>query len=107
MTTMLTSVMERTREIGLRRALGARPHQIAGQFVVEGAIFGTVGAITGLVIGLTSLYLLLLWKGWTPVMEPLVALAVIPVGVLVGAIAALFPGIRAARIPPATALRSQ
>lgn len=106
MTTMLTSVMERTREIGLRRALGARPHHIASQFVIEGVVYGLVGATTGLAIGLVGLLIMVSVKGWTPVMEPVVALGVLPAGCVVGGLAALIPGIRAARIPPATALRA-
>lgn len=106
MTTMLTSVMERTREIGLRRALGARPRHIAGQFVVEGTLYGFGGAAVGLCVGLIGLVILVTAKGWTPVMEPVIALSVLPIGAVVGAVASLVPGIRAARIPPATALRA-
>lgn len=106
MTTMLTSVMERTREIGLRRALGVRPQHIAIQFVIEGILYGFVGATCRLVVGLIGLWIMVSTKGWTPIMEPGIALAVLHIGCLVGAVAALVPGIRAARIPLATALRA-
>ncbi|MDO4665255.1 MAG: ABC transporter permease [Actinomycetaceae bacterium] len=106
MTTMFTSVMERTREIGLRRALGARPAHIAAQFIAEGALYGGIGSTVGLSVGLVCLLVVVKVNGWVPVMVTWVGLVCVPVGTVIGMCAAFLPGRRAAKIPPAAALRA-
>ncbi len=106
MTIMLATVSERTREIGLRRAMGARRRDILEQFVVEAGILCFVGAAMGLMVGLVmpGVYarvtgIAVVVRPWTPV----VAFgAAVGIGVLFGA----YPAYRAARVLPAEALRS-
>ena len=105
MTTTLTSVIERTTEIGLRRSLGARPRHIAYQFIIEGVFLGGIGAFFGVLLGLVSLLVLVRLQGWTPVMYPLIPLLLIPGGMIIGILSSLVPALRAAKIPPAAALR--
>ena len=105
MTTTLTSVIERTTEIGLRRSLGARPRHIACQFIIEGVFLGGIGAFFGVLLGLVSLLVLVKLQGWTPVMYPLIPVLLIPGGMIIGILSSLVPALRAAKIPPAAALR--
>lgn len=102
---MLLSVLERAGEIGLRRALGARPHDIGVQFVAESTIVGALGGLLGGTAGLLTTLAVAAAQQWTPVIEIRVALAAPALGMLVGVIAGAFPAWRAARIEPVDALR--
>jgi putative ABC transport system permease protein len=102
----LVTVMERTSEIGLRRALGARRRHIAGQFLGESAVIGLVGGVIGASIGLLVVVSVSAIKGWTPVIDTWMPLAAPFVGALVGLVAGLYPAARAARMQPVDALRS-
>ncbi|WP_432547154.1 ABC transporter permease [Kineococcus sp. SYSU DK004] len=99
------SVVERTGEIGLRRALGATPRQIAAQFVTESVIVGTVGGLLGSATGVLALLAVSFARGWTPVVDPLVAVGAVALGGLVGLLAGWFPARRASRVEPVVALR--
>lgn len=101
----LVTVMERTSEIGLRRALGARRRHIAVQFLGESAAIGLVGGVIGAAIGLLLVVGVSAAKQWTPVLDPWMPLAAPPVGALVGLLAGLYPAARAARMEPVDALR--
>ena len=101
----LVTVMERTGEIGLRRALGAQRRHIAAQFLGESAAIGLVGGVIGAAVGLLLVVGVSAAKGWTPVLDPWMPLAAPPVGALVGLLAGLYPAIRAARMEPVEALR--
>ncbi|HWL43393.1 MAG TPA: ABC transporter permease [Ilumatobacter sp.] len=101
----LVTVMERTAEIGLRRALGARRRHVAAQFLGESAAIGLVGGVIGAAIGLLLVVGVSAAKEWTPVLDPWMPLAAPPVGALVGLLAGLYPAIRAARMEPVDALR--
>jgi ABC-type antimicrobial peptide transport system permease subunit len=102
--TTLVSVLERVREIGLRRALGARRSQIATQFLLESLTLGTVGGVLGVCLGLIGVTTVALAKGWAPVL-PLWVLVCAPlIGTLAGLLAGSYPAMRAARIDPVTAL---
>ncbi|MEV7693598.1 ABC transporter permease [Microbacterium sp. NPDC089189] len=104
--TMIVAVLERRGEIGLRRSLGARPGQIAGQFVAEAVVLSLIGGVGGLVLGVAAASLIAGVAGH-PVVIPPEALAAGPVlSVVVGAIAGLQPAVRAARLSPTAALRS-
>ncbi len=102
----LVSVMERTGEIGLRRALGATRRHIAQQFLVESGAMGLVGGIVGASLGTLVIVAVSAHNTWTPVLDPLVPLAAPLVGGLVGLISGTYPALRAAFLEPVDALRS-
>ena len=99
------SVTERTGEIGLRRALGARPRDIRQQFLLEAAITGILGGLVGSALGVLAVVAVCWAKGWTPVVAPLVSVAAVAAGALVGLLAGAWPATRAARVEPVAALR--
>lgn len=99
------SVLERTGEIGLRRALGSTGRQIAGQFVVESIIIGLLGGLIGSALGVFAVIGVSAVQQWAPVLDPLVALGGIILGAVIGLGAGGIPARRAARIEPVVALR--
>jgi ABC-type antimicrobial peptide transport system permease subunit len=102
----LVTVMERTGEIGLRRALGARRWHIGGQILCESAAMGMVGGIVGASLGIVTVVAVSANRGWTPLLDPWLPFLAPPVGALVGLIAGAYPALRAARLEPVEALRS-
>jgi ABC-type antimicrobial peptide transport system permease subunit len=102
----LVSVMERTGEIGLRRAIGATRRHIALQFLLESGLIGLVGGIIGGSVGTLVVVGISAYQSWTPVMDPLAPLAAPVIGALVGFLAGAYPALRAARMEPVEALRS-
>ena len=106
MNIMLVSVTERTREIGLRKALGARPNAILTQFLIEAIVLSVVGGLIGLIIGMSGAFIIgNLSDGLTPVLAwDSVALA-IGVSTIVGLFFGIFPARRASRLNPIDALR--
>ena len=102
----LVTVMERTGEIGLRRALGARRRHIAGQVLCESAAMGAVGGIVGASAGIITVVVVSAARSWTPVLDPWLPFAAPPAGAFVGLVAGLYPSIRAARMEPVDALRA-
>ncbi len=102
----LVTVMERTGEIGLRRALGASRRHIALQFLSESMAMGLVGGIIGATVGIITIVSVAGSRQWTPVLDLWLPLAAPVAGALVGLIAGLYPSIRAARMEPVDALRA-
>ncbi|MFJ5218622.1 ABC transporter permease [Streptomyces sp. NPDC088354] len=102
----LVTVMERTGEIGLRRALGASRRQIAGQFLVESTTIGLLGGVIGAVLGMVVVVAVSAIRDWTPVLDVRLALGAPVAGALVGLLAGLYPSLRASRMEPVDALRS-
>ena len=104
MNIMLVSVMARTREVGVRKALGARPRDIVGQFLLEAATLSGAGAVVGVGIGLG---LTVLVRTFTPLPASVaphwVALGV-ALGIFVGVVAGVYPAVRASRLDPVEAL---
>ena len=104
--TTLVAVLERTEEIGLRRAVGARPRHIAAQFLAEAAVTGTLGGLIGTCIGTAVVVISAAAKDWTAVLNPAYTLPAPLIGTVVGVLAGAYPALRAARISPLAALRT-
>jgi putative ABC transport system permease protein len=102
----LVTVMERTGEIGLRRALGASRRHIAAQFLAESIAMGVVGGIIGATVGILLVVGVSASRQWTPVLDLWLPVIAPLVGALVGLLAGLYPSVRAARMEPVDALRS-
>ncbi len=103
--TTLVAVFERTNELGLRRALGAKARHIASHIVAESATLGLIGGTLGAAIGVAVVIGIALGKTWTPIIHPLVLIGAPVLGLATGAVAGLYPAIKAARIEPSEALR--
>ncbi|WP_434810765.1 ABC transporter permease [Microbacterium sp. bgisy189] len=101
----LLSVLERTGEIGLRRALGATRRQISAQFTVESVVIGLLGGLIGAAFGVLAVVVVAATQQWTAIVDPLVALGGVVLGALVGWLSGRYPARRAARIEPVNALR--
>jgi ABC-type antimicrobial peptide transport system permease subunit len=102
----LVSVMERTGEIGLRRALGATRRHVAQQFLVESTAMGFVGGILGASLGIVIVVAVSAFQGWTPVVDPWIPFVAPVIGGLIGLAAGSYPARRAASLEPVEALRS-
>jgi putative ABC transport system permease protein len=103
---MVISVLERRTEIGLRRALGARRHHVATQFIAESLLLCGVGGLAGIALGAGATGVYAVTSGH-PLVVPLTALGGgIGVALIVGAIAGVYPAVRAARLAPTEALRA-
>ncbi len=107
--TMTMSVNERTREIGVRKAIGASDGQIVGQFLSESAIIGFIGGITGLFLGwlaATVANALLASRSLNLfLVSPRLAIGAVAFAVLLGLVSGLYPSLHAARLQPVLALR--
>ena len=101
----LVGVMERTAEIGLRRALGATRRHVAAQFLMESASMGGIGGVIGASLGVLVVVAVSAWEMWTPVLDPVAALTAPLVGALIGLVSGTYPALRAARLEPAEAFR--
>lgn len=102
----LVSVLERTGEIGLRRALGATRTHIAAQFLLESGTMGFVGGVLGASMGTFVVVGVAAYQQWTPVINPAIGIAAPAIGLVTGVLAGAYPAIRAARMEPVEALRS-
>jgi putative ABC transport system permease protein len=107
MNIMLMAVAERTREIGIRKALGAKRRDIIAQFVVESATLSMIGAALGIGTGFALAFAV---KALTPLPAAVapwsIGMAVV-LGILVGVIAGAYPAVRASKLDPITALRAE
>ncbi len=112
MNIMLVSVIERTREIGLRKALGARDGDILSQFMIESLIIGFVGGILGVLLGLgISEVIRLLAASGSTTLNPVVTMDVVLLAtifsIVVGLVFGIYPARRAAKLEPVEALRTE
>ncbi len=102
----LVSVLERTGEIGLRRALGAGRRHIAAQFLTESAALGALGGLFGASIGVLIVVIVSARQEWTPVLAPWLPFAAPVLGAAIGLLAGTYPAWKAAKLEPITALRT-
>lgn len=104
--TMVVSVLERRREIGLRRALGASRRDIRRQFLTEAVVLSTLGGGCGTAAGLLGTAGYALQRDWPPVLPLSAVLAGVCGAAIIGAVAGLYPAVRASRLSPTEALAS-
>jgi putative ABC transport system permease protein len=103
---MVISVLERRPEIGLRRALGATRAHIGGQFLLEALVLSALGGLSGVAAGSLVTLGVARWYRWSPLIPLPAVWGGLAVALTVGAVAGLYPSLRAGRLPPTDALRS-
>ena len=104
MNIMLATVMERTREIGVRRAVGATRRDVVRQFLIETTLITVTGGLFGTVIGVLLSQLVAYFAGWSTVVTAASVIIACSVSVTVGIVFGLYPAMRAARLDPVRAL---
>jgi putative ABC transport system permease protein len=105
MNIMLVSVTERTREIGLRMAVGARPQDILAQFLIEALALSALGGVLGVCVGVGIAQRLATSFGWPLLIDPAIVVGVVLFSAGVGVVFGLFPAWKASRLDPIEALR--
>jgi putative ABC transport system permease protein len=105
MNIMLATVFERTREIGIRRAVGARRRDIQVLFLMESFTISLLGGVAGIVLGVVIAKVVAVSAGWPTVVTPLSVILSSGVSVAVGLTSGLYPALRAASLDPIDALR--
>jgi putative ABC transport system permease protein len=105
MNIMLASILERTREIGVRRAVGARQFDIVRQFVVEATIISFVGGSFGIIFGIFMSRLIAWLAGWSTIVTTFSIILAFVVSISVGLIFGIYPAMKAARLDPVEAIR--
>ena len=107
MNIMLASVTERTREIGIRRAIGAKRKQIIIQFLIETVVLSTIGGMVGIGLGVLIPLLITYFSGMPTVITPGSILLPLFISAGIGIIFGLYPAARAAEVDPIVALRHE
>jgi putative ABC transport system permease protein len=105
MNIMLAAILERTREIGVRRAIGARRWDIIRQFVIEATLISFAGGLLGVVVGFAMSQLIAWLAGWSTVVTISSILLAFVVSISVGLISGIYPAVKAARLDPVEAIR--
>ncbi|HEX5033524.1 MAG TPA: FtsX-like permease family protein, partial [bacterium] len=105
MNIMLVSVTERTREIGLRKAVGAKRSDILSQFLIEAGVVSLVGGLLGITVGWTATWAMSRFAGWTAEVSVNAILLALGFSAAVGIIFGLWPAQKASRLHPIEALR--
>ena len=107
MNIMLASVTERTREIGIRRAIGAKRRQIVFQFLIETVVLSTMGGIIGLGVGALIPFLITYFSGMVTMMTLKGILLPLLISMSIGILFGLYPAVHAAKVDPIVALRHE
>lgn len=107
MNIMLVSVTERTREIGLRLAVGARQRDVLSQFLIEATTLATIGGAVGIALGIGAATAIARFAGWPFVISPQTILIAVGVSGLIGVFFGFYPARQAARLDPIEALRRE
>lgn len=105
MNIMLATVTERTREIGIRRALGAKKRDILIQFVAETILLAGIGGILGLVLGISVPFIITYFSGLTTLIQMWTLLLSFGISLIIGLVFGIYPAVRAANMDPIQALR--
>jgi putative ABC transport system permease protein len=105
MNMMLVSVRERTREIGIRKSVGADPWRVQAQFLIEALFLSTLGGIAGVLGGIATTRLIGAFAGWQTIISPSSLVVAFVVALAVGLFFGYYPARRAARLDPIVALR--
>ncbi|MDO9535271.1 MAG: ABC transporter permease [Bacillota bacterium] len=107
MNIMLVSVTERTREIGIRKAIGAKKRDVMGQFLIESILLSVVGGILGSILGVTASRFISRFAGWPTVISPGSVILAFSFAVVVGLFFGVYPAQKAAALDPIEALRHE
>ncbi len=107
MNIMLASVTERTREIGIRRAIGAKRNQIIGQFIIETVVLSTLGGLIGVGMGILIPKIITYFSGMPTIVTVSSIVLPLVISVFIGIIFGLYPAVRAANVDPIVALRHE
>jgi putative ABC transport system permease protein len=105
MNMMLVSVRERTREIGIRKSVGADPRRIQTQFLIEAVVLSTLGGLAGIAAGIAATRMISAILGWQTLISPASLIVAVTVALAVGLFFGFYPARRAARLDPIAALR--
>jgi putative ABC transport system permease protein len=105
MNIMLATVLERTREIGIRRAIGARQGDIVRQFLTEAVMISIVGGLIGIAFGFTLSRLIASAAGWSTVVTTSSIAVAFGVSVFIGLLFGIYPAVQAAKLDPIEAIR--
>jgi putative ABC transport system permease protein len=105
MNIMLVSVRERTREIGIRKAIGARGRDILSQFLVEAVTLSLLGGLVGALLGILATFAIGAWAGWAVSLNVATIAIALGFSVLTGVVFGVWPARQAARLDPIAALR--
>jgi putative ABC transport system permease protein len=105
MNIMLATVLERTREIGIRRAIGARQADIVRQFLTEAVLISILGGLIGIAFGFTLSKLIASAAGWSTVVTTSSIVVAFGVSVAIGVVFGIYPAVQAAKLDPIEAIR--
>jgi ABC-type antimicrobial peptide transport system permease subunit len=105
MNIMLTSVVERTREIGVRRTSGAKRRDITMQFLIETLLMTVSGGVAGIIVGAVVSIGISNYAGWKTHVSPTAVLLAFVVSFVVGLVFGLYPAMKAAALEPVDAMR--